>query len=192
MLYMHSSRSIILSIGEGKREISFIGDKIRNNAMTVAQPPTQTWPTTPPEPPMPTPTIEPKSTTYVVDSPQKPTDWDGTVVVTNATIRLDNIQFALSKSVLLPESYPESNKLAYLIQQRQTLEIRLEGHPDIIDDAKQSLQLSIDRVIAVKRYLIGKGIAARRIQTKGYGDTRLITTEPLRNGKSIGASNLWC
>ena len=40
---MHSSRSIILSIGEGKREISFIGDKIRNNAMTVAQPPTQTW-----------------------------------------------------------------------------------------------------------------------------------------------------
>lgn len=141
---------------------------------------------------MPTPTIEPKSTTYVVDSPQKPTDWDGTVVVTNATIRLDNIQFALSKSVLLPESYRELNKLADLIQQRQTLEIRLEGHPDIIGDAKQSLQLSIDRVIAVKRYLIGKGIAARRIQTKGYGDTRLITTEPLRNGKSIGASNLWC
>ena len=54
--------------------------------------------------------------------------------------------------------------------------IILEGHTDGVGDAKLNLQLSVDRVNEVKRYLTTKGIGKNRIATMGYGGTRPVAS----------------
>jgi outer membrane protein OmpA-like peptidoglycan-associated protein len=181
LMYTHDTRSIILSIGEGEREISFMGDRISGRVAPPAQPPTQTLPQPPPpltkpDPTGTTPTPLPTSTQTADSTAARTGDWAGGRVPANVAIRLENVHFELSKAVLLPESYPELDKLARLMQTRSTLTIRLEGHTDILGDPEKNRQLSLDRVVAVKKYLTTNGIAARRIQTKGYGDTRPLVT----------------
>ena len=58
--------------------------------------------------------------------------------------------------------------------QNPTVKIKLAGHTDNRGDAKQNLQLSKERVSAVKDYLVKKGIAKKRISGKGYGGTKPI------------------
>jgi outer membrane protein OmpA-like peptidoglycan-associated protein len=90
----------------------------------------------------------------------------------NESIRLKNIIFQLGESELHPESYGELDKLVRQLKKYKQVEILLEGHTDITGDAEENIQLSLERVNACKRYLVNKGIDARRIQTKGYGSAR--------------------
>lgn len=94
-------------------------------------------------------------------------------------LTLKNIFFEVSKSTLQPASFAELNRLVAAMKENPALEIRLEGHTDQVGDPAKNQTLSVERVVAVKRYLVGKGIAPERIQTKGFGDTR-----PLTNGRS--------
>ncbi len=91
-------------------------------------------------------------------------------------ITLQNIYFELSKSDLLPASYTELDKLVTMMQDNPKMQIRLEGHTDIIGDHDKNLTLSKDRVLACQSYIVRKGIDMARIQTVGYGDTRPIKT----------------
>jgi len=87
-------------------------------------------------------------------------------------ITLKNIYFEATKSVLLDASFAELDKLVALMGDHPTMEIRLEGHTDVIGDHKANQKLSEDRVGAVKAYLISQRIDASRISAVGYGDTR--------------------
>lgn len=88
------------------------------------------------------------------------------------SIQLKNVFFAQSKSVLLPESYPELDRLVRIMKDNMTVEIQLEGHTDGRGDPKANLELSEQRVNAVKEYLVSKGIAEHRIVGKGFGGSR--------------------
>jgi OmpA-OmpF porin, OOP family len=89
-------------------------------------------------------------------------------------ITLKNIYFEVSKSDLLTASFAELNKLVTMMEDNPMMEIRLEGHTDVVGDPEANLELSQDRVDACQTYLVKQGIASRRIQHVGYGDTRPI------------------
>ena len=93
-----------------------------------------------------------------------------------AKIKLNNIFFAQSKSYLRESSFSELNRLVKIMKDYPTVEIRLEGHTDNQGDPKLNMQLSVDRVEAVKRYLVSKGIDKKRITTIGYGETKPIAS----------------
>jgi outer membrane protein OmpA-like peptidoglycan-associated protein len=88
------------------------------------------------------------------------------------TVRLNNVYFKASSAELRTDSYQEIDRLIEQMQQRQTLRIRLEGHTDVIGDATLNQQLSEDRVVVIRTYMINKGINSERIEVKGYGDTK--------------------
>jgi outer membrane protein OmpA-like peptidoglycan-associated protein len=71
------------------------------------------------------------------------------------------------------------------MEEHPQMEIQLEGHTDYRGSKKLNLQLSQDRVDAVKTYLVGKGINTKRIKTKAFGGT-----QPLVREQSIEASEL--
>jgi OmpA-OmpF porin, OOP family len=97
-----------------------------------------------------------------------------TPIAVGDKIVLKNIYFEVSKSDLLPASYAELNKLVSMMQDNPMMEIRLEGHTDIVGDPDANLELSQDRVDACQTYLVKQGIPSARIQATGYGDTRPI------------------
>ena len=93
-----------------------------------------------------------------------------------AKIKLNNIFFAQSRSYLRESSYSELNRLVKIMKENPTVAIRLEGHTDNQGDSKLNMQLSIDRVNAVKKYLVDNGIDKKRIETIGYGDTKPVAS----------------
>ena len=91
-------------------------------------------------------------------------------------IALNNVWFVQSKPVLLPDSYPELDRLVQILKENPTIKIEISGHTDNVGNPKQNQKLSEDRVITIKNYLVAHGIAANRLTGKGYGSSRPIAS----------------
>jgi len=89
---------------------------------------------------------------------------------------LNNIMFEQGKYDLLEPSFAELDRVAVLMKENPQMEIRLEGHTDNKGDFMLNIELSKNRVIAVKQYLESKGIRSERIQYKAYGGTQPIAS----------------
>lgn len=87
----------------------------------------------------------------------------------NDKIELQPIFFQQSKAIILESSYPELERLAQILRENATLEIRIEGHTDNVGKAEDLLRLSEERAKALRNFLVEKGIAGSRIQTIGFG-----------------------
>lgn len=83
-----------------------------------------------------------------------------------------NIIFEKSKAIMLSGSLTELDHLADFLRRNSAYRLRIEGHTDNVGDAAKNLALSQDRAKAVAAYLTSKGIAAERMVTTGFGDTR--------------------
>jgi len=90
-------------------------------------------------------------------------------------IELLPIYFQQSKAIILESSFPELDKLYSLLVENPGLQIRVEGHTDNIGKQTDLLQLSEDRAVAIKTFLIAKGISPSRITTIGYGAKKPLT-----------------
>ncbi|SOE22412.1 Outer membrane protein OmpA [Spirosomataceae bacterium TFI 002] len=95
-------------------------------------------------------------------------------VLDNNKLRLNHLYFETGKDEILVKSHAELDKLLKLLQDKPKMRIRVEGHTDNQGDSRKNKVLSLDRAMAVRNYLVGKGIAADRIEFTGYGDTKPI------------------
>ena len=91
-----------------------------------------------------------------------------------ATLRINNIFFEFSKYELLPESFPELNRLAEFMKANTEYKVEIAGHTDDVGAAGVNNALSQNRAKAVAAYLIQAGIDPKRIKTKGYGKSKPI------------------
>jgi outer membrane protein OmpA-like peptidoglycan-associated protein len=112
----------------------------------------------------------------------KKSEYFGDVTAKKA-IRLNKIFFQPDKWVLLPASYPELDKLHGFLVENPTVSIQINGHTDITNLPDYNQTLSENRAKAVKFYLIRKGIAEKRIKTKGFGETQPVATNETEEGK---------
>jgi outer membrane protein OmpA-like peptidoglycan-associated protein len=94
-------------------------------------------------------------------------------------ILLPNVVFEQSEYKLLPSALPELDRLADMMTKNATVKILLEGHTDNQGDPQLNLKLSESRVNEVKNYLVSKGIAASRIEAKGWGEVKPISSNEL-------------
>lgn len=92
------------------------------------------------------------------------------------TIVLNHLIFAQGKADIDPKSYGELDEVVQMLKENAQMEIRLEGHTDNVGNPKANMELSQNRVDAVKKYMVSKGIAKNRIETKAFGGS-----QPLRN-----------
>lgn len=101
------------------------------------------------------------------------------------TIRLENVVFKLGEASLLNSSYNDLNRLVDWMKKESNKRILLEGHTDIEGTQEDNLQLSIDRVVACKQYLVAHGINPTRIETKGYGELKPLRTKGTAKEREI-------
>ena len=99
---------------------------------------------------------------------------------------LRNIYFDFDKATFKDESYSELNKLETMMAQNPGMIIEISGHTDNIGAKAYNLDLSQRRANAVKDFLVNKGIDARRINARGYGEERpLASNDDEREGREI-------
>ncbi len=98
-------------------------------------------------------------------------------------IVLKNIFFASGSSTLETQSQTELKKLIEFLEKNPTMKIEVGGHTDDVGADDANMKLSQQRAESVKTYLVGKGILADRIQSKGYGKTKPIASNATPEGK---------
>ncbi|TKK69926.1 flagellar motor protein MotB [Ilyomonas limi] len=102
----------------------------------------------------------------------------------NAAVTFKNIQFQTNSYQLEPVSMIELNKLLQLMTENPTIKVQVNGHTDNVGTPAANLNLSTNRAKAVVDYLISKGIDAKRLQYKGFGETKPIADNNSEEGKA--------
>lgn len=123
-----------------------------------------------------------------IEVPDKPGMMEATLTVqmedaSQEVYELD-IHFETAKATIRPESYGVLDELMAAMQRLGETRIELAGHTDSDGSVEANLQLSRDRAAAVRAYLVQKGIAADRIQTVGYGESKPIADNATEAGKA--------
>lgn len=98
---------------------------------------------------------------------------------------LSALQFETGKSVLKSTSYHLLDDLIEIMKLKPTMRIEIGGHTDSDGDDSANLTLSQQRADAVRNYLISRGIAANRMISKGYGETRPKAYNTSAEGKAL-------
>ncbi len=86
------------------------------------------------------------------------------------------VQFDLDSARIRPESNATLDQLAstLLLPELGTKRFVVEGHTDTTGGASHNLLLSQRRAAAVRDYLIAKGVPADRLDSVGYGSSKLL------------------
>ncbi|MBO0952647.1 OmpA family protein [Fibrella forsythiae] len=115
-----------------------------------------------------------------VSTPAKPP-----LTITDQTIELKAIQFVQSTADMVPEAQTDLDRVLTFLTQNPSVSIEVAGHTDNQGDFDQNVTLSRQRAETVKAFLVGKGIAASRITTKGYGGTRPVATNNYEKSRQL-------
>lgn len=100
-----------------------------------------------------------------------------TVHTVGKVMRLDNLIFEVGKSKIDPTSYSELDEVVQMMRNNPKMVIQLEGHTDVRGDPRKNMELSQQRVTAVRDYLIKKGVHKGKVRTKAFGGTQPISRE---------------
>lgn len=104
---------------------------------------------------------------------------------TGRAIRLEHLLFEMGRSVINPKSHTSLDELAAMMKDNTKVMIQLEGHTDNVGNAQKNMELSQDRVEAVKKYLVSKGVAKDRVKTKAFGGTQPISTKKTEEARAL-------
>jgi len=120
------------------------------------------------EAPAPEPEPAPAPAPVVTPPPPPPAP----AVKEQGSIIFRNIQFDLNKADIKPESYPILDEVVDYMKANPNVKMEVQGHTCNLGKAEYNMKLSDKRAGAVKTYLVGKGVAADRLEAKGYGLTK--------------------
>jgi OOP family OmpA-OmpF porin len=84
----------------------------------------------------------------------------------------NNIQFDFDKATIKSESHEILNDIVITMLNNPEVSLEISGHTCSIGDADYNQGLSERRAKAVVDYLVGKKIGRKRLQYKGYGESK--------------------
>lgn len=99
-------------------------------------------------------------------------------------IDINNLFFEYNKSNILKESFPELERVAFLLKNYPIELVEIAGHTDSIGSVDYNMKLSEKRSESVKVYLISKGIDPNKVVIKGYGPTEPVADNSSEEGRA--------
>ena len=97
---------------------------------------------------------------------------------------LDGVNFESGKATITQDSYISLMKVVDIMESFPETTFEIVGHTDNVGRKEKNKELSADRAAAVKAFLVEKGIADSRIQTKGVGDAEPIASNKTAEGRA--------
>ncbi len=98
---------------------------------------------------------------------------------------MTGIQFESGKDVIKKTSYPILDNVVKVLQDNPKWDIEVQGHTDNVGKAESNKALSQKRAEAVDNYLISKGIEAKRLTAKGFGQDMPIADNKTPAGRAM-------
>jgi len=98
---------------------------------------------------------------------------------------LVGVNFAFDRSDLLPESYPVLDKAVIMLNERFKANVEIQGYTDYIGTDEYNQELSVQRAVTVKDYLVSKGIAENRLTTVGFGKGNPVANNDTEEGRTM-------
>jgi len=99
-------------------------------------------------------------------------------------ITLNNIFFDIDKFDLKVESEVELKTMLWLMNSNPKMKLEISGHTDNTGSEVHNKELSQNRALAVKNYLINAGIKSDRIVSKGYGSSKPAASNDSEEGRA--------
>lgn len=95
-----------------------------------------------------------------------------------------NIFFRFGSDEILQQSFKPLNEVVKVLQDNPELKLTIDAHADNVGKPEANVILSEKRAKAVAAYFISKGIAADRMTTNGYGDTKPVADNNTAAGRA--------
>ena len=94
------------------------------------------------------------------------------------------LEFEHDKAIIRKKSFGELESLTNMMLMREDLKIRLDGHTDNNGSEEYNMELSKNRVQAVKDFLVANGVDPSRIETHHYGESKPIADNATKEGQA--------
>jgi OOP family OmpA-OmpF porin len=96
----------------------------------------------------------------------------------------EKVNFEFAKADLLPASKTLLDEVVKILSDNPDIElIRIEGHTDNEASDGYNRKLSDKRAKSVRAYLISKGIEGKRLEAKGFGESKPIASNDTPEGR---------
>lgn len=89
-------------------------------------------------------------------------------------IQLDKLYYDFNKYYIREDASVELEKVVDLLQKYPSMEIELSSHTDSRGSDSYNEKLSSNRAKSAVEYIISRGVSARRVVAKGYGEYQLV------------------
>ncbi|WP_339531469.1 OmpA family protein [Pseudomonas mucidolens] len=99
-------------------------------------------------------------------------------------VELD-VKFDFDKAVVKQDSYGDVKNLADFMAQYPATNVEVAGHTDSVGPDAYNQKLSQRRADAVKQVLVQDGVAADRITSVGYGESRPVADNATEAGRAV-------
>lgn len=96
----------------------------------------------------------------------------------------NNITFGVNEATLSTSIYGTLNAVVKVLNEFNETRLQVAGHTDSSGDANYNQNLSVKRAESVGNYLRSQGVAASRLVTVGYGETRPIANNSSAAGRA--------
>ena len=100
------------------------------------------------------------------------------------TVILEGISFQFGTAEFTEEAHSILDSAALILQNNPDIRMEVAGHTDSSGDNNANINLSTRRAEAVLSYLVSAGVAADRLQAKGYGSDKPIADNTNREGRA--------
>jgi uncharacterized surface protein with fasciclin (FAS1) repeats len=119
---------------------------------------------------------------HIVDGVLLPPDFE--LPTLNEALSLESITFETASAVITAEGQAALAATVEFLSLNPDVRVAIEGHTDSEGDEEPNLALSQDRADSVRDYLVEQGIAADRLETEGFGETRPIASNDTPEGRA--------
>jgi outer membrane protein OmpA-like peptidoglycan-associated protein len=95
----------------------------------------------------------------------------------------ENVHFMPGSDTLQPYSHGLLNAVAKILLENPDVRVLIVGHTDETGTPEKNQTLSEQRAVSVKRYLVSRGVAAKRMETEGRGQYEPIADNTTAEGR---------
>jgi outer membrane protein OmpA-like peptidoglycan-associated protein len=98
-------------------------------------------------------------------------------------VTLSDILFDVDKATIRPGAAENLKRLAQILKGYPDRRVLVEGHTDSTGSAEHNQSLSDERAFAVMGYLISQGLDPKKLEARGFGESKPVATNETAEGR---------